>query len=39
MLTIPDNYTQIPGLAESSRHAHVGNAWTVDVIVEILKQI
>ena len=39
MLTIPDNYTELPKLAESSRHSHVGNAWTVDIIVELLKQI
>lgn len=33
--TIPDNYTE--GISKSRRYHALGNAWTVDVIVHILK--
>ena len=31
--TVPDNYTAI--VAQTKRHAMLGNGWTVDVIVHI----
>lgn len=35
--TLPDNYTQ--GISDSQRYKALGNGWTVDVIVYLLKQI
>ena len=35
--TLPDNYTE--GIPNSSRYKAIGNGWTVDVIVHILKEI
>jgi DNA (cytosine-5)-methyltransferase 3A len=35
--TLPDNYTSI--LSNSQRYRSLGNGWTVDVIVHILKNI
>lgn len=33
--TLPDNYTQ--GISDTQRYITIGNGWTVDVIVHILK--
>ena len=35
--TVPDNYTQ--GVSKTQRYKMLGNGWTVDVIVHILKEI
>ena len=35
--TLPDNYTK--GVADSHRYTALGNGWTVDVIVHILKYL
>lgn len=35
--TIPDNYTE--SLSDSIRYKLIGNAWTVDVIVEFFKNV
>lgn len=35
--TLPDNYTE--GISNTQRYKCLGNAWTVDVIVHILKHI
>lgn len=35
--TLPDGYTE--GIRESQRYKCLGNGWTVDVIVHILKNI
>lgn len=35
--TLPDSYTE--GISNSQRYKCIGNAWTVDVIAYILKQI
>jgi len=35
--TIPDNYTQ--GVSKTQRYKMIGNGWTVDVVVHILKNI
>lgn len=35
--TVPDNYTQ--GVSNTQRYKMLGNGWTVDVIVHILKNI
>lgn len=35
--TLPDKYTE--GVSETARRKAIGNGWTVDVIVEILKGI
>lgn len=37
--TLPDGYTQVPGNSKSQSYKQIGNGWTVDVIVEILKGI
>ena len=39
--TIPENYTYLTGhkFEDSKRYKVIGNAWTVDVIVNILKEI
>lgn len=34
--TIPDNYTNVPGVSLSQRFRALGNSWTVDVITHIL---
>lgn len=31
---IPKGYTNVPGISNTSRHECLGNAWTVDVLVE-----
>ena len=35
--TLPDNYTE--GVSNTQRYKAIGNGWTVDVIVYILKHI
>lgn len=35
--TLPDNYTE--GISATQRYKAIGNAWTVDVIAHILKQL
>jgi len=35
--TLPDNYTQ--GVSDSQRYKMIGNGWTIDVIVEFLKNL
>jgi DNA-cytosine methyltransferase len=35
--TVPDNYTQV--VCDSQRYKMLGNGWTVDVIVHILKNL
>lgn len=35
--TLPDNYTNIPGISRSQRIEAIGNGWTVDVIAHILQ--
>ena len=35
--TLPDNYTE--GISNTQRYKSIGNGWTVDVIVHILKNI
>lgn len=35
--TLPDNYTQVDGVAKTARFEAVGNGWTVDVIAHIFK--
>lgn len=37
--TLPDNYTNVEGLTETQRFEAIGNGWTVDVIVHILKNL
>jgi DNA (cytosine-5)-methyltransferase 3A len=37
--TLPDNYTDIEGVGETNRIKCIGNGWTVDVIVHILRGI
>lgn len=37
--TLPDNYTQVDGISDTSRLKCVGNGWTVDVIAHILSFI
>lgn len=37
--TLPDNYTLIDGIKKLERFEAVGNGWTVDVIVHILKNL
>lgn len=34
--TLPDNYTAVDGISNSSRYKAIGNGWTVDVIAHIL---
>ena len=34
--TLPDNYTMVDGLSNTSRYRGIGNGWTVDVIAHIL---
>ena len=35
--TLPDNYTE--GISATQRYKAIGNAWTVDIIAHILKQL
>ena len=35
--TLPDNYTDIPGISNQMKYEAIGNGWTVDVIVHIFK--
>lgn len=37
--TVPDNYTLVEGVKESKRFDLLGDGWTIDVIVHILKNI
>lgn len=37
--TLPKNYTKVPGVTESERWRSIGNGWTIDVIVHLLKGI
>ena len=37
--TLPDNYTEAPGVTEAQRYKCLGNGWTVDVIAHILKYL
>lgn len=37
--TLPDNYTKIDGISDIQRGEAIGNGWTVDVIVHILKSL
>jgi len=36
--TLPDEYTKVDGLSDKARIKAIGNGWTSDVIVYILKQ-
>lgn len=35
--TLPDNYTE--GVSDSQRYKMIGNGWTIDVIVELLRPL
>ena len=37
--TLPDNYTLVDGIYDSQRYEALGNCWTVDIIVSLLKGI
>lgn len=37
--TLPDNYTNVPGITKQQRYEAIGNGWTVDVIVHILSNL
>lgn len=37
--TLPDNYTKCDGVSNSNRYKALGNGWTCDMIVHILKHI
>lgn len=37
--TLPDDYTNVPGLSRTQRIEAIGNGWTVDVIAHILKNL
>jgi DNA-cytosine methyltransferase len=37
--TLPDGYTNVDGISEAQRYKALGNGWTVDVIVHILRGI
>jgi len=37
--TLPKNYTKVKGLSDSKRYKGIGNGWTIDVIVHLLKPI
>lgn len=37
--TLPDEYTKVNGISNTQRYKTLGNGWTVDVIVHILKLI
>jgi DNA (cytosine-5)-methyltransferase 3A len=35
--TLPKNYTKVKGISETKRFHGIGNGWTIDVIVHLLK--
>lgn len=35
--TLPEGYTDVPGVSEAARYSSIGNGWTVDVIAHIFK--
>lgn len=37
--TLPDNYTDVKGVTKTQRGEAIGNAWTVDVIAHIFKNL
>lgn len=37
--TLPDNYTNVPGITKQQRYEAIGNGWTVDVIAHILSNL
>ena len=37
--TLPDNYTYLDGISDSSRYRAIGNGWTVDVVAYIFSFI
>lgn len=37
--TLPDNYTDVPGITKQQRYEAIGNGWTVDVIAHILSKL
>lgn len=37
--TLPDDYTNIPGVSKTQRGEAIGNGWTVDVIAHILSYL
>lgn len=37
--TLPDNYTNVPGISLSNRVKAIGNGWTVDVVAHIFKNL
>lgn len=37
--TLPDNYTNIPGISVSNKSKAIGNGWTIDVITHIFKNL
>lgn len=37
--TLPDGYTDVPGVGEGARKKALGNGWTVDVIAHILRNL
>lgn len=37
--TLPDNYTDVPGITKQQRYEAIGNGWTVDVIAHILSNL
>ena len=37
--TLPDNYTAVDGVGANSRSSCIGNGWTVDVIVHLLRNV
>jgi site-specific DNA-cytosine methylase len=37
--TLPDNYTNVVNTSKTQRYKMIGNAWTVDVIKHLLKNI
>jgi len=37
--TIPENYTAVEGVSNTARYKAIGNAWTVDVVAHIFKNI
>jgi site-specific DNA-cytosine methylase len=37
--TLPDNYTKVDGISPINQSQALGNGWTVDVIVHILKNL
>ena len=37
--TLPEGYTDLPGLSKTQRYKMIGNGWTVAVIEHIFKNI